>query len=86
MKNTNSTRFETETSKLISLFENGKFEEAKNSANQMINGGHKKTLICHSLYEPFATLKKTDMGKAKKAAYIFEAYQFSCWLPQNQRQ
>ena len=81
MENTYSTQFETESSALVKLFEDGNFEEARNTADELVERGHLKPLICYELYTSFTRLTLTNIEKAREAARVFEKYNFQYWLP-----
>ena len=81
MEQPNPTRFETERSALVKLFDDGKFKEAKASADQLVQNGYPETLVCRSLYDSF---RKLEQKVANKAAYVFRDYKFQCWLSNNQ--
>ena len=86
MEYNTSTRFERETSALIALFESGEFKEAKIAADQLVQKGYLRPLVCKTLYNPFIKLIISNPETAETAANAFRAYDFQYWLPENQRQ
>lgn len=84
--NTSTPSFEKEKSKLIDLFENGDFENARNLADKLKSSGCPQPIIYRTLYDSFHKLSRFSVEGARIAAYAFQEYDLQCWLPKDERQ
>jgi len=77
---TPAVKREERLGKLINLLERGRFNDARDYADGLLERGIPKTLINYSCASYFGDLARTNKRKAERLARVFQEYRWEGWL------
>lgn len=66
--------------RLVELIKKGKFEQARDYADDILKEGIPETSINQACYCYFDGLVRTNKRRAERLARVFQEYKWECWL------
>ncbi len=66
--------------KLINLLERGRFNDARDYADELLKDSVPQTWINYSCASYFKDLARTNKRRAERLARVFQEYRWECWL------